>query len=530
MSKALAKKIDDLESLFSTREAQDSQCVYGLYDKSGLVKSIYQKDGEWIETDKEPFVKIPLKLEKVITNPKRFIVIVGGRGSGKSQNIAAIECERMNSKGIKVACFREFQVSIDDSVFSLLQNQINRHGLEGFTYPNGSVKNQNGAAAKFRGLARNPESMKSMDGFKDFWVEEAQTVSDNSLKLLTPTMRAKEGRIIFTANPASSEDAFSQRFIVPFRDALDRDGIYEDDMHLIIEMNWRDNPWFPAELEQERQWDYDNLPRALYDHIWEGKFNDSVENALIMSEWFDACIDAHIKLGFKPRGAIVGAHDPSDLGGDSKGLAIRHGSVITDVFEKVQGNINEGGDWATGLAIQNNVDAFTWDCDGMGVGLNRQVSKAFEGKNVSVSMFKGSEKPDFPDSIYEPCDGSPMRNQKKWKEVAKNKRAQYYLQLRDRCYRTYRAVVHGEYHDPDTLISFSSDIKILNRLRAELCRMPIKPNSNGLFELYTKPDMKSKFNMSSPNLGDSVMMLMRHVHKVNQQVRMPTPIRPMGRR
>ncbi len=60
MSKALAKKIDDLESLFSTREAQDSQCVYGLYDKSGLVKSIYQKDGEWIETDKEPFVKIPL--------------------------------------------------------------------------------------------------------------------------------------------------------------------------------------------------------------------------------------------------------------------------------------------------------------------------------------------------------------------------------------------------------------------------------------------------------------------------------------
>ena len=77
---------------------------------------------------------------------------------------------------------------------------------------------------------------------------------------------------------------------------------------------------------------------------------------------------------------------------------------------------------------------------------------------------------------------------------------------------------------------FSSDIKILNRLRAELCRMPIKPNSNGLFELYTKPDMKSKFNMSSHNLGDSVMMLMRHVHKVNKQVRMPTPIRPMGRR
>ena len=68
--------------------------------------------------------------------------------------------------------------------------------------------------------------------FKTFWVEEAQASSENSLKLLTPTMREEGGQIVFTANPGSSEDPFSRRFITPFKDDLDRDGYFEDDLHL----------------------------------------------------------------------------------------------------------------------------------------------------------------------------------------------------------------------------------------------------------------------------------------------------------
>ena len=103
-------------------------------------------------------------------------------------------------------------------------------------------------------------------------------------------------------NPGSTEDPFSKRFITPFLSALESDGFYEDDLHLIIIMNYTDNPWFAESgLEAERAWDYANLPRALYDHIWLGKFNDSVESGLILAEWFDACIDAHVKLGFEGR-------------------------------------------------------------------------------------------------------------------------------------------------------------------------------------------------------------------------------------
>jgi len=510
MARPLMKMVDSLEAVLSVAQGTRVKTPIGVVcpDK-GLLRVIQSTGSGFVEVDKEPLFSVPVKLEPILLRPKRFIVIVGGRGSGKSQSLGAIESSRMNDEGVKLACFREFQNSIEDSVYSLLYNQINAAGYEGFKKTNTSIRNNAGGEAKFRGLARNPDSVKSMDGFLDFWVEEAQATSENSLKLLTPTMREEGGRIIFTANPSSSEDPFSKRFIAPFVNHLDRDGIYEDDLHLVIMINWRDNPWFPESLDQERCWDYENLPRALYDHIWEGKFNDSIDNALIMAEWFDACIDAHKKLGFAGRGSVMAAHDPSDTGPDSKGLAIRHGSVITHVLEKTDGDINEGGDWATGKAIEHNVDHYTWDCDGMGVGLSRQISEAFNHKQTVITMFKGSTSVDRPKDVYNPVAKKEVDQQKTNDQVFKNKRAQYYQALRDRIYTTYRAVVHNEYKDPDTMISFDSSIELLTKLRAELCRMPVKPNANGLIELYTKEVMKSRFKVASPNLGDSVMMLMR---------------------
>jgi phage terminase large subunit len=188
------------------------------------------------------------------------------------------------------------------------------------------------------------------------------------------------------------------------------------------------------------------------------------------------------------------------------------------------GNVNEGCDWATGLAINQRVDAYTWDCDGMGVALNAQTAKAFKGKHTVLSQFKGSETVDNPDAIYDHVEGSQIQGQKTNKQAVKNKRAQYYYELRKRVLRTYEAI-NGTYHDPDTLISFDSSIDLMPKLRSELCRMPIKPNGNGLFELYTKVDMKGpKFKIESPNLGDSVMMLMRQPHKaINKQYVMPKP-------
>ena len=55
------------------------------------------------------------------------------------------------------------------------------------------------------------------------------------------------------------------------------------------------------------------------------------------------------------------------------------------------------------------------------------------------------------------------------------------------------------------MISISSDINLLDKLRAEVCRIPLKPTGNGLIQIMPKPEM-SKMGINSPNMADSVMM------------------------
>lgn len=476
-----------------------------------------------------PHIQVAPKFKPVLTTKKRFVGVVGGRGSSKSEGMGRNCIMRAQTEAADVLCGREYQNSIEDSVHKLIKGLIHTLGVGGASIGDKKIDFSTGGGFRFKGFHRNPENVKSAQDFKYSWLEEAQALSEQSIEDLLPTIRAQGSQLFFTANPGSSEDPFSQRFIVPWEDQLRTQGYYEDDLHLIILMNYMDNPFFPEELEQQRQWDYENMSRAKYDHIWLGAFNDSVDDALIQAEWFDACIDAHKKLGFQPTGAKIAAHDPSDGQQDSKGYAMRHGSVLTSLQEKMSGNVNEGGDWATGLAIQEGVHNFSWDADGMGVALARQISQAFDGIQCNVEMFKGSQAADYPDALYEPTAGSGIKGNKSNKDTFKNQRAQYYFMLRDRVYRTYRAVTFGEYSDPDKLISFSSDIELLPKLRAELCRLPTKPNGNGKLELYTKPEMLSKFKIKSPNLADSVMMTMRRVEQAKKQVRRPRPIRPMGR-
>jgi len=403
---------------------------------------------------------------------------------------------------MRVGCFREFQNSIDDSVYSLLVDEIDRLELPGFGVLGTEINHESGGEMRFRGLARNPGSMKSMHGFNRFWIEEAQTISDQSLKLLIPTLREEESEIWMSANPMSRADPFSVRFIEPFAKELERDGYFEDDLHIVVVINHCDNPCFPAVLEADRKKDREILSSAEYEHIWLGRYNDTIENSIIPVEWFDAAIDAHKKLGFKPTGAKYVAHDPSDMGKDPKGLCLRHGSVILDVQEKQDGDSNQGCEWATNYALSVRANHFIWDCDGLGVSLKRQVSQALKDTQTDYHMYKGSESPDDPEEPYQ-HEGSDHRTNK---QTFKNKRAQYYWKARDRFEATHRAVTRNEYIDPEELISLSSDISTLNQLRAELCRIPKKPNPNGLIQIMTKEEMLSKYKISSPNLADSLMM------------------------
>lgn len=523
---------EEAELLSLLEEEKKSQTVFGIFDPSDPVtpvRNLIRIDGEWHETDLPYEAKIPIKLEPVLTRSKRFVVIIGGRGSGKSEGMGSICASEMNDNGAKVACFREIQNSIADSVKSIVDRHLVAIAKKKFTSTDKSIVGENDSRAVFRGLKANTDSVKSLDNFSIFWAEESQSLKGESIKDLTPTMRTKGGRMYFTGNPKRKEDPFSKRFIVPFQTELERDGIYEDDLHLIIVLNYSDNPWFPEELEQERQFDFETLERAYYDHIWEGRFNDSVKNGLVRSEWFDACVDAHLKIkNIKKQGVRRLVHDPSDLGDDPKAYIVRHGNVITEAVERDDLDVNEGMDWACGRANEIGIDHFEWDVGGMGVSLKRQASEAFAGKSgVAIRQFNGASKPDDDDMIYESATQTVAQSEKTIGDMLKNLRAQCYLSLRDRCYLTYRAVVHGDMIDPEKMISFSSDIECLSAMKSELTSIPVKPNASGRFELYTKSEMREKFKVKSPNIADCVMMSERKVIlQSNEKVYIP---RPRGR-
>ena len=459
-----------------------------------------------------------------MNKPQPIIVLIGGRGSGKSLGVGDMLTFEMDTKGYDIYCLREFQDSLSDSVHKVFKGAVeDRLQLDGWDVQQSTIIAPNGAKTTYKGANRNPDAMQSAQGYMRSWFEEAHRASQASLDKLLPTILRNPGaKCVFTANPQSSGDPFSQRFIVPYQSELDKNGFYEDDLHYVCVVNWRDNPWWNEEQERLRKWDFENLPRAKYDWIWEGKFLDTVDDAIILAEWFDACIDAHDKLGFKLRGKKVAAHDPSDLGGDAKGFAYRHGVTFLDISAKETGDVNEGLDWATDKAIHYGVQSFIWDCDGLGGALRRDVSNNLTGHPVDQVVFKGSHSPDRPDQQYEPTvdnAAKPIKN----KDLFKNKRAQYYWELRDRVYRTYRAVAFGEYADPDTLISFSSKIEQLQQLRSEVCRIPRKWNGAGTIQIMTKPEMRT-LDIPSPNMADSVMMSLAISDRIVKQKR-PKPKR-----
>lgn len=473
-------------------------------------------------------------LHPIFTKPKRIKIIVGGRGSTKSTGVADY-VSAMLTTGQLWCCARENQNSIEESVHRTILDEISRLQIPGFEDTKTSIThNPTGGRTFYRGLARNITSLKStLSGIDGLWIEEGEDISENTLRVLTASVRlnAKDSQrlisgeevkmpeIIITMNRGARTGAVAQKWLARAERDLQRCGYYEDDLIMVVQMNYTDMPesWFIASgLEEERLDDKDKLSLAAYRHKWLGDYLDEVENSIIKPEWFDAAIDAHkldiLKQMFNPKGAIVAAHDPSDTGSDAKGYSLRHGSIFKRVIELNSGEIDDGCDWATDLAILDKADWFIWDCDGMGVGLKRQVSIAFNGKPMKTHMFRGSlsgSGQDNADDIYLPVDGETRKNNAKtYSETFKNNRAQYSIALANRFYNTYRCVVKGEYIDPDEMISIDSEgVESIDTLRSECCRVPRKKNNTGLIQIMSKADMKAA-GIESPNMYDSLMMNM----------------------
>jgi phage terminase large subunit len=448
-------------------------------------------------------VQVPEKLIPLIVKPKPLKIMVGGRGSGKSESTASCMLKFIDD-GERVLCAREFQNSIDDSVHSLLSRKIDDLEATSLHAMASCIVADSGGEGIYKGLARNVQSIKSLDNVKRVWIEEGQTISQESLDILFPTIRANGSEIWVTMNRGSITDPIAVTYLNKAEDELERCGYYEDEYMIVVEINWRDNPWFPASLEIQRQKAFDELPRAKYDHIWEGAYADSIDNAIIQPEWFDACIDAHLNPRFngqwRAEGVEVCSFDPADVG-DAKGWAYRKGNVFLEVDEKTDGDADDGLIWALGKASGIRPDFFVWDYTGIGSGQSGQIKAELKPKKIEYLPFNGAEKPDDPEKEVTDDRGKKKKN----KDIYENKRASRYWRLATMMYNTYLCIVKGKYIDTKDMVSFSSDVKNLKQLRAELCKIPRLPRSDNVIQIMSKKDMLKK-KIKSPNMADSVMM------------------------
>lgn len=217
-------------------------------------------------------VQIPDKLLPFL-NPARYKVAYGGRGSAKSWSVARLLLTRARAKPTRVLCAREFQVSIKESVHSLLADQIKALSMEEFFDTKATeIVGANGSLFMFAGLKQNIANLKSYEGVDVVWVEEANVVSKASWTVLIPTIRKDGSEIWVTFNPELDSDETYKRFVIdPPADSI------------VIEINYRDNPWFPAVLEQERL-ELQRKDPDLYLNVWEGKCKVALEGAIYATE------------------------------------------------------------------------------------------------------------------------------------------------------------------------------------------------------------------------------------------------------
>ena len=245
-----------------------------------------------------------------LLHPRRYKGAHGGRGSGKSHFFAELLVEdALRIPGFRAVCIREVQKSLAESAKRLIEDKIAAMGVGSmFNVLKSEINTPGGGVILFQGMQdHTAESIKSLEGMDRAWVEEAQTLSDRSWRMLRPTIRKESSEIWASWNARLKTDPVDKFFRGPSAKA--------DTAIACVQANWRDNPWFPEVLELERQRDLKHDPDA-YPHVWEGEYV-----TILAGAYYASALKAAEKEGrvdFVARDPNLRVHAIWDIGGPGK--------------------------------------------------------------------------------------------------------------------------------------------------------------------------------------------------------------------
>ena len=206
-------------------------------------------------------IKIAEKFRPLLTEHYRYKLYYGGRAGGKSYAFADCLLLLARQKKLFIACVREVQNSIKDSVYKLLKDRAEYYKFDDFIFYEDRIENiVTGSKFVFKGLKdQNKQNIKSLEGVDICWCEEAQAITKESFEVLDPTIRKSGSELWFSMNRENENDAIWRAIAAN-----------PDDQTLIVKVNYYDNPFCPDEMKYlAEKCKAENLDD--YMHIWEGE-------------------------------------------------------------------------------------------------------------------------------------------------------------------------------------------------------------------------------------------------------------------
>lgn len=334
----------------------------------------------------------------------RYKVYYGGRGAAKSWAFAEALIRRAIREPIRVLCTREYQNSIKDSVHRVLVDTIARLGLQAwFIVTEKDIKSIIGAEFMFTGLHHNADEIRSKEGATICWVAEAHNTSEDSWKVLIPTIRQEkkgpDGKTVYAEiwiefNVTDEEAPTYKRFVTGV-DLLRK--YWGADQIVCHKVNYTENPFFPDSLRLEMEFDKENDYEA-YEWIWLGhprKISDAVIFGKRYKVWaFDDMLWKKAERLFY--GADFGfANDPSTLIRSfilDDELYIDYESYGVGVELDDMGVFWEGGKGSDGREWEGVPEARKWEikCDNARPETISHMCKKHRFRAKAAEKWKGS--------------------------------------------------------------------------------------------------------------------------------------------
>ncbi|MAE86326.1 MAG: PBSX family phage terminase large subunit [Flammeovirgaceae bacterium] len=428
-------------------------------------------------------------LKHVWQTKARNKVLYGGRSSSKSWDTAGYAAWVGQAACVRFLCVRQFQNKISESVYTLIKSQIDRFGFDGYDIKKNTISHvETGSEFVFYGIARNIDEIKSFEGADVLWIEEAHNLTKQQWEILEPTIRKENSEVWITFNPKFMTDFVYQRFIVN-----------PPPNTIVQKVNYPDNPFLSKTMieiiENAKEEDYED-----YEHIYLGVPLQDDDSVVIKRSWVEACVDAHLLLADKDGqkidmgGSYCVGFDVADDGKDKNATSTFYGGICTHIDEwKGQSDELVKSSYRAMDAARPSNAKIVYDSIGIGAGVGSNLNQV--GYRNHIGFNAGGK-------VANP---SVMYNHVKNQDFFSNIKAQAWWLVADRMRNTYNAIHKGMKFKPEQMISISSKVKYLDRLKSELSTPKRDFDANGKVKVESKQDL-AKRDVDSPNLADSFIM------------------------